>query len=219
MNESFAVIGLGRFGMALAISLANAKKEVIGIDMDEERVKEFRDYSDYAYVATSLSKKVLQEIGVQDCDVAIVCMGSQLETSILTTINVIDLGVEKVIAKATNKTHGDILEKLGAEVVYPEHDMGERLASKLINNNLVEFIKLDSGIDISEIVVGKKMIGHSLIDLRVREKYHINIVGLIQGEKAIVDIDPNYQFQADDKVILIGMTKYIDKFINHYSGK
>ncbi|MCD7893584.1 MAG: TrkA family potassium uptake protein [Erysipelotrichaceae bacterium] len=218
MNESFAVIGLGRFGMALAISLANAGKEVIGIDMDEERVKEFRDYSDYAYVATSMSKKVLQEIGVQDCDVAIVCMGSQLETSILTTLNVIHLGVKEVIAKATNEAHGEILEKLGAQVVYPEHDMGERLASKLINKNLVDFIKLDSGIDISEVVIGKKMIGHSLIDLRVREKFHINIVGLIQGKKAIVDIDPNYQFQADDKVILIGQLKHIEKFINHYSG-
>ncbi|MCD7840167.1 MAG: TrkA family potassium uptake protein, partial [Erysipelotrichaceae bacterium] len=204
MNESFAVIGLGRFGMALAIKLASEGKEVIGIDMDEERVREFRDYSDYAYVATSMSKKVLQEIGVQDCDVAIVCMGSQLETSILTTLNVIHLGVKEVIAKATNEAHGEILQKLGAQVVYPEKDMALRLANKLIRKQLVDFISLDSGIDISEIVVGDKMIGHSLIDLRVREKYHINIVGLIQGSKVTVDIDPNYLFQQEDKVVLIG---------------
>ncbi|MCD7808414.1 MAG: TrkA family potassium uptake protein [Erysipelotrichaceae bacterium] len=219
MNNSFAVIGLGRFGMALAISLSEAGKEVIGIDMDEERVKEFRDYSDYAYVATSMSKKVLEEIGVQDCDVAIVCMGSQLETSILTTLNVIHLGVKEVIAKATNEAHGEILEKLGAQVVYPEKDMALRLANKLINKQLVDFISLDSGIDISEIVVGDKMIGHSLIDLRVREKYHINIVGLIQEKKVTVDIDPNYQFQANDKVVLIGTLKHIEKFINHYASK
>ncbi|MCD8027782.1 MAG: TrkA family potassium uptake protein [Erysipelotrichaceae bacterium] len=218
MNQSFAVIGLGRFGMALAIKLASEGKEVIGIDMDEERVKEFRDYSDYAYVATSMSKKVLQEICVQDCDVAIVCMGSQLETSILTTLNVIHLGVKEVIARATNEAHGEILEKLGAQVVYPEKDMALRLANRLIRKHLVDFISLDSGIDISEIVVGNRMIGHSLIDLRVREKYHINIVGLIQKNKVTVDIDPNYQFQQDDKVVLIGTTKYIDKFINHYSG-
>ncbi|MCD7950159.1 MAG: TrkA family potassium uptake protein [Erysipelotrichaceae bacterium] len=219
MNESFAVIGLGRFGMALAISLSESGKEVIGIDMDEERVREFRDYSDYAYVATSMSKKVLQEIGVQDCDVAIVCMGSQLETSILTTLNVINLGVKEVIAKATNDAHGEILEKLGAQVVYPEHDMALRLANKLINKQLVDFISLDSGIDISEIVVGNKMIGHSLIDLHVREKYHINIVELIQGKKVIVDIDPNYQFQVEDKVVLIGQSNHINKFLKHYEDK
>ena len=118
-EKSYAIIGLGRFGMPLAKTLAEAGEEVIGIDRDEERVKELREYTEYAFVANTLTKEVLVDVGVQNCDVAVVCIGDKIETSILTTLNLINLGVPKVLAKATSAEQGEVLEKLGAKVVYP----------------------------------------------------------------------------------------------------
>ena len=101
-KNAIAVIGLGRFGMPLAKKLAEAGKEVIGVDMDEERVKEFREFSEYAFVAKKLSKEVLIEIGIQNCDLVAVCIGSKVETSILVTLNILNLGVPNVISKASS---------------------------------------------------------------------------------------------------------------------
>ena len=116
---SFGIIGLGRFGMALATTLADAGKEVIVIDKDESKVKVMRQYTDYAFVADNLSMETLKEIGMQNCDVAVVCIGEKLDISILTTMSLIELGVPRVISKALSAEQGAVLSKLGAEVVYP----------------------------------------------------------------------------------------------------
>ncbi len=128
---SFGVIGLGRFGAALAKSLAEEGKEVIVIDKDEAKVKELRYYTEYAFVADDLSMATLQEVGIQNCDVVVVCIGEKIDTSILTTMHVVDLGVPKVIAKALSPDQGAVLKKLGADVVYPERDMAIRLGKRL----------------------------------------------------------------------------------------
>ena len=127
-KKTYAVIGLGRFGMPLATKLAQSGAEVIGIDMDEERVRAFRDFSEYAFVAKNLTKEVLEDIGIQDCDLAVVCIGSRVETSILVTLNILNLGVPNVIAKASSAEQGEVLKRLGAIVVYPERDMALRTA-------------------------------------------------------------------------------------------
>ena len=137
---SFGIIGLGRFGMALAVTLANAGKEVIVIDKDESKVKEIRQYTDYAFVADNLNLETLKEIGIQNCDVVIVCIGEQMDMSILTTMRVIELGVPHVISKALSQDQGAVLKKIGAEVVYPEKDMAFRLGKRLVSNNFLEYI-------------------------------------------------------------------------------
>ena len=118
---------MGRFGSALAIELASAGTDLLVIDRDEEKVRELRDYTENAYVVKNLDKKALTETGVQNCDVAVVCIGEHMDTSILTTLNLVSLGIPTVIAKATSIEHGEILEKLGAEVVYPERDMAIKM--------------------------------------------------------------------------------------------
>ena len=160
-KNAIAVIGLGRFGMPLAKKLAEAGKEVIGVDMDEERVKEFREFSEYAFVAKKLSKEVLIEIGIQNCDMVAVCIGSKVETSILVTLNVLNLGVP-VISKATSAEQGEVLAKLGATVVYPERDMALRIAKRILRKNLVDFLPIGKDIEIIEIEVSDRMVGMAI---------------------------------------------------------
>ena len=141
-SASFGVIGLGRFGTALAITLAQAGKEVIAVDRDESRVKELRQYTDYAFVADSINSDTLKEIGIQNCDVVAVCIGEKIDASILITMSVIDLGVPKVIAKASSVEQGEVLKRIGATVVYPEKDMAVRLGKRLISSTFMDYIEI-----------------------------------------------------------------------------
>ena len=125
-KNTYGILGLGRFGYALAMELAAAGADLLVLDRDEEKVRELREYTENAYVVRNLDKKTLADCGVADCDVAVVCIGSQMDTSILTTLHLVSLGVPHVIAKAASAEQGEILEKLGAEVVYPERDMAIR---------------------------------------------------------------------------------------------
>ena len=118
-KKIYGIVGLGRFGYALATDLAESGSELLVVDRDEEKIREIREFTDNAYVVPVLDKKSLMETGIQNCDVAIVCIGEQMDTSILTTLNLVSMGIPTVIAKATSAEHGIILEKLGAEVVYP----------------------------------------------------------------------------------------------------
>ena len=128
---SYGIVGIGRFGSALATELAAAGADIVVIDSDEDKVREMRELTENAYVVANLEKKTLTETGIQNCDVAVVCIGERMDTSILTTLHLVSLGIPKVIAKASSAEHGVILEKLGAEVVYPERDMAIRLANRL----------------------------------------------------------------------------------------
>lgn len=146
-------------------SWRKAGAEVIGIDMDEERVRAFRDFSEYAFVAKKLTKEVLEDIGIQDCDLAVVCIGSRVETSILVTLNILNLGVPNVIAKASSAEQGEVLKRLGAIVVYPERDMALRTAKKILRENLVDYLSIGKDIEIIEIEVSKKMINKTTLSL------------------------------------------------------
>ena len=139
-KNTYGIVGLGRFGYALAMELAASDADILVLDKDEEKVREMREYTESAYVMKTLDKKSLAETGIQNCDVAVVCIGEHMDTSILTTLNLVSLGIPVVIAKATSLEHGQILEKLGAEVVYPEHDMAVRLAHRLETSKMLDFV-------------------------------------------------------------------------------
>ena len=109
---TYGIIGLGKFGEALALTLAEGGADIIVVDQDEEKVREMREYTENAYVVQNLEKKTLQEVGLQNCDIAIVCIGEHLDTSILTTLNLVSMGIPKVIAKANGLEHGEILKKI-----------------------------------------------------------------------------------------------------------
>ena len=208
----FGVIGLGRFGTALAISLAESGKDVIVVDSNEDKVRELRQYTEYAFVTESLSKEALTEIGIQNCDTAIICIGERIDTSILTTLNVISLGVPHVIAKAISQDQGAVLAKLGAEVVYPERDMALRLGKRLVSNNFLDFIFLDDQVEIQQVPVGERMVGVSVQDFNIRRKYNLNIIAIEHGNSTDIEVSPDYHFSKGDIVVVIGKVDNVKRF-------
>lgn len=210
--ESFGVIGLGRFGTALAISLAEAGKEVIAIDRNEAKVKEVRQYTEYAFVTDDLSTETLKEIGIQNCDAVIVCIGEKIDTSILTTMHVVELGVPLVIAKALSCEQGKILEKIGAEVVYPERDMALRLGKRLVSRNFLDYVSLDDSVEIRQIKVSEKLVGTSVEEIGIRQKYGLNIIAIEHEKTTNIEVVPQYRMQKGDVMVVIGKVENIDRF-------
>ena len=208
----FGVIGLGRFGTALAISLAESGKDVIVVDSNEDKVRELRQYTEYAFVTESLSKEALTEIGIQNCDTAIICIGERIDTSILTTLNVISLGVPHVIAKAISQDQGAVLAKLGAEVVYPERDMALRLGKRLVSNNFLDFIFLDDQVEIQQVPVGDRMVDVSVQDFNIRRKYNLNIIAIEHDRSTDIEVSPDYRFRDGDIVVVIGKVENVKRF-------
>ena len=211
-GTAYGVIGLGRFGTALAIALSQAGKEVIAVDRSEEKNKNIRRYTDYAFVAENLGIDVLREIGIQNCDVAIICIGEKVDVSILTTMSALELGVPHVIAKATSEEQGAVLKKLGAEVVYPERDMALRLGKKLISDNFLDFVSSSNNIEIRQIPVGKNLICKSVQESEIRRKYQLNIIALENNSETNIEIMPDYRFKHNDIIVVIGKTENMDKF-------
>ncbi len=211
-KDIYGVLGLGRFGASLAQKLAESGAEVIAVDMDENKVREARAYTDYAYIVGKLTRESLEEIGIGSCGTVIICIGDSLEVSLLTTLNVINLGVKRVIAKAMSPEHGLLLEKIGAEVVYPERDMGERLAKKLTVNSVLDYINLSNDIEILECKVPKNFIGIRVSDSDLRQRYSLSIIAIQSGSETVTNIDPAYEFKEGDIIVLIGKADNLRRF-------
>ena len=211
-TASYGVIGLGRFGSALALRLAEAGKEVIVVDSCESKVKELRQYTENAYVADELSTEVLEEIGIQNCDTVIVGIGEKIDTCILTTLHVVNLGVPRVIAKAISRDQREILEKLGAEVIYPERDMALRLAKRLLTGSVLDNISLNSDVEIAEVRLPAVYEGRSVLDMDLRRRFGLNIIALQHDGKTEIEVDPEYIFREDDILVIIGKGENIRKF-------
>ena len=152
------------------------------------------------------------ETGIQNCDVAIVCIGSKLDISILTTLHLTSLGIPRIIAKATSAEHGDILEKLGAEVVYPERDMAVRLANRLVSSKILSYIELSEDIDISKVQTPKQYAGKRILDIDLRKKFGLNIIAVEHGEEMITNISPEYMLEADDTMYVLGDKAHLRQF-------
>lgn len=210
--ESFGVIGLGRFGSALAITLAEAGKEVIVVDRNESKVKEVRQYTDYAFVSDDLNTETLKEMGFQNCDVVIVCIGEKIDISILTTMRVVEMGVPTVIAKAISNEQGAVLKKIGAQVVYPERDMALRLGKRLVSKNFLDYVSLDNSVEIRQIKVSERLVGSTVEKTGIRQKYDLNIIAIENQKATIIEIQPQYRLEAGDVIVVIGKVDKIDRF-------
>jgi trk system potassium uptake protein TrkA len=210
-KDIYGVLGLGRFGASLAQKLAESGAEVIAVDMDENKVREARAYTGYAYIVGKLTRESLEEIGIGSCGTVIICIGDSLEVSLLTTLNVINLGVKRVIAKAMSPEHGLLLEKIGAEVVYPERDMGERLAKKLTVNSVLDYINLSNDIEILE-CKAQKLHRHSGLRFRSQQRYSLSIIAIQSGSETVTNIDPAYEFKEGDIIVHIGKADNLRRF-------
>ena len=211
-TTAYGIVGLGRFGEALARELAKSGAELLVIDRDEERVREMRELTENALVVNTLDKKTLAETGIQNCDIAIVCIGEHMESSILTTLNLVSLGIPAVISKATSPEHGEILTRLGAEVVYPERDMAERLANRLVNNSVLDFIQLSEKINISKLITPEAFIGKTVQEVGLRSHFNLNIIAIQNGADVLEHVVPTYRFQPGDILIVSGNKEGIQRF-------
>lgn len=200
----FGIIGIGRFGFSLAKALIEAGRDVIVLDSDENKIKHIRTLTDNAFVVDNLDKETLQETGIQNCKTVFVCIGEKIDVSILTTLNVINLGVPRVISKAITYEQGCVLEKIGAEVVYPESDMAIRIANRLLNEEALEFIELSNDVHIEKIKITSKLDGRTIIQSKLRDDFNLNIIALERGRNTIIEIDPSYMLREDDILVVIG---------------
>ena len=200
----YGIIGLGRFGTALASELAASGADMIIVDKDEERIDYAKELTENAYIVRNLEKKTLIETGMQNCDVVALCIGEQIDVSILTTLNLISMGIPKVIAKASSAEHGDILEKLGAEVVYPERDMALRLAHRLETSASLDFIQLSEKLNISKFVLPEQAEGKTVVDVNFRGKFGLNIIAIENGSEINESVRPDYIFKKGDILYLSG---------------
>ncbi len=210
-KTTYGIIGLGRFGMALALELAKADADLLVIDRDEEKVREMREFTENAFVVPTLDRKTLGETGIQNCDVAVVCIGESMSTSILTTLHLVSMGIPSVIAKATSAEHGEILEKLGAKVVHPEQDMAVRLANRLEASRMLDFIQLSEKLNISKLLASEKMAGKTVLEVDFRKKFGANIIAIERCGSLMETVEPGYQFQCGDILFVSGSKEGLNR--------
>ena len=212
-HQQYAVIGLGRFGTAVAEKLYEAGQEVLGIDFNEGKVDDALPHVTHAIVADSTDEKALTSVGIRNIETVIVAIGDDMQSSILTVLLLKELGVKKVIAKALSKRHGQVLEKVGADtIIYPERDMGERLANLLLSPNMLNYIELSKEFNIEEIMVPPSMVGKSLRQLDLRAKYHISVIAVVRDKEIIITPSPDEIFQVEDLLVMIGTVADLTKF-------
>ena len=208
----FGVIGLGRFGAALTQTLVSAGKEVIAIDNCESRVKQIRNITENAFVVETFDKTTLEDTGIKNCGTVIVCIGNSMDVGVLTTLNVISLEVPRVIARAISYEEGLILEKIGAEVIYPENDMAVRLANRLTDSNILETIQLRGDIDISELKLTAKIASQTVAQANIRQKYKLNIIAIEHQGNTTTDIDPQCSLHENNRIVVVGKRENIRKY-------
>lgn len=205
--KSFVVIGLGRFGTEVACRLYESGNEVLVIDSHSDLVQQISNDVTHAVVGDARDKGVLRALGVADFDCAVVAIGGSLADSVLATMNLKELGVPRIVCKAHDETHRQVLEKLGADqVVIPEKENAARLAKNLVSPNLLEYIELSDEYGIIEVPAPKSWVGKTLIELNVRAKLGVNIIA-IEREGAInVSPGANYQINEGDIMVILGDT-------------
>ena len=214
MRQTYAIIGLGRFGGALLETLVANGQDVLGIDVSEEHVNDYRDIATQVVIADAQEDDVLRKLDIASFDHVIIAIGHNMQASILATINAKDLGAKNVIAKAENKTHLRVLTKIGADVVVqPEREMGERIARKLLAPNMLNFIELSDDYSMAEVqIVNPSFTGKTLAELNIRKKFGLNIIAVRHDGEVVVAPSAQYQLPDRDILSVVGPKDMVDDF-------
>ena len=212
MKKTYAVFGLGRYGIAVARELVSHGMEVIAVDSDERIVNMAADELPICKCADITDSEVIRQLGISNVDVVIIAMANNLEASVMAVTLCKEIGVKTVIAKCANEMHQKILTRVGADkVVFPENESGIRLARNLLSSGFVDMVSLARNVSMIELDVKPEWVGKNLIQLNLRKKYSINVVAIRREDMVSVDIDPNVPLQGDDKLIVIANTEKLSK--------
>ncbi|MGN1148967.1 MAG: NAD-binding protein [Lachnospiraceae bacterium] len=205
-KQSFAVMGLGKFGSNVALELAAAGAQVLAIDIDEERVAAVADHVTYAVRADVCDSKAMASLGISNMDAVIVAITGSLDASIMATILAKEAGVPLVIAKAKEELHAKILKKTGADrVIVPERESGIRVAHNILAGNFLEFVELSQRVRMVEIKVKPEWAGKTLRELKLRNKYQVNVIAIreSEGSEALLNIDPDKKLGTEMSLWLV----------------
>lgn len=213
MKKEFVVIGLGRFGGSIVNELIHQGAEVMAIDKHPERVDEFATIATQAVVADTTDESVLKSLGIRNFEHVIVAIGDDIQSSILTTLMLKEIGVQKITVKAQNDYHEKVLRKIGADhVVHPERDMGIRIANNMMSNNVLDYLELSDEHSIMEIKANDQLEGHTIIGLDIRARYGITIVAIKREMDIIVSPQADEVIHEGDVLIVIGADADINRF-------
>lgn len=213
MKKQFAVFGLGSFGHSVALTLERLGCDVVVVDKSQEKIQEISDCVSYAMRADLTDPEVLKSLGARNLDGAVVALSESLEASIMAIIASKELGIPYVLVKAVDELQGTIFKKIGADaIVYPERDMGSRVAKNLISSEFADWIELSDDFSLVETKIPQSWVGKSLAELRVRENYDVNVVGVIAEKHIDVNVDPTLPLPDKCIIILIGANDVLEKF-------
>ena len=221
--RQFAVIGLGRFGASVAKTLSEKGYQVLAVDIDEKIVQNIADSVTQAVCLDARDEKALKASGIENVDVAVVGAGTNLEASILITLNLKEVGIKEIICKAVSKDQKNVLEKIGAtKVIQPEREMGVRLANSLVSTSVIEHIELSDESSIAELIPPRDFIGRSLRELDIRAKYDVNVIAVRRKipsssggkEEDILNVSPKAEdiITKGDILVVLGTNDAIETF-------
>lgn len=215
MDKSFAVLGLGKFGRSVAVELANAGADVLAVDIDKERVHALADIVTCAVAVDITDTEAMESLGLSNMDAVVVAITGSLDISILATIFAKESGVPYIIAKSRDNTHTKILQKVGADkIIIPERESGIRIARHLTTGNILEFVELSETIRMIEINIRPEWAGHTLRELNLREKEHINVIAIRENNNLCVNPNPDKELSTNLSMLITIEYKYIHRLLN-----
>ncbi len=217
MKKQFGVIGLGKFGSAVARHLEELGYPVLAIDKEMSLVDEIKDSVSFAEVVEATDPEALAAAGIKNCDTVVVAIGD-VQSNILVSLVLQELGVKNIIVKVSSKIHGRVLHKIGvSEIVFPEEDMGIRVANKIASTNILDYISISKEFDLVEYKATKKLVGKTLKDLSLRNKFGITVIAVKRDGTVIVSPPADQAIEEDDTLFLVGKTTDIQSFEKEYA--
>ena len=212
-KRQYAVIGMGRFGTSVAMTLVKAGQEVLVVDSDEERIQKVAEFFTHAVVVDTTDEAAFTALGIRNFDMVVVAIGHDVQASVLTTLLLKEMGVRHIVAKAASVLHGKMLDKVGADqVVFPERDMGQRIAHNLMSTNIIDYFELAPDLGIIEVDVSGRLVGKSLLESKLREKYSITVIAVRRAGKISLSPDPAAILVESDRLIIVGDNLGIQRF-------
>ena len=213
MTKEIAVIGLGQFGGNAVKQLHKLAADVTVIDINEDKVQDYEDYAVECIVGSATDEKMFKTIGIEHYDEVIIAIGEDIQTSILSTLILKELGVERITAKAQDNYHAELLRKVGANnILQPETEMGIRLANQLVNMSLVDYMEISDDTAIVEYDANERFINSALINIGIREKFGLNVIAIKRNKEVIVPPDPQMNILENDVLVIIGKIKNLNRF-------
>ncbi|MCQ2483668.1 MAG: TrkA family potassium uptake protein [Clostridia bacterium] len=210
--KSVLLIGLGDFGMHIAKELSYSNSEVLAVDVNEDRVNEALKYVTDAQIGDCTNKEYIQSLGVSNFDVCVVTIGDDLQSSLVTVTLLKEYGAVRVVARASNEMHETLLVKVGADsTLYPEKQLASWTAVSCTSDTVLDYIKLSEDYAIFELMVPSEWIGKSVVEIDVRKKYAVNVLGIKRDDDLTMSISPSTVFEENDSVFVLGNKKSIQK--------